>query len=68
MFQDNLFQNGKVEFPIVKDTTPNMTNPRLYGTTKDKALGAKNLLQHRVLFSVSSNKYIFADLKQRKSQ
>ena len=45
-----------------------MTNPRLYGTTKDKALGAKNLLQHRVLFSVSSNKYIFADLKQRKSQ
>lgn len=24
------YQNGKMEFPIVKDTTPNMTNPRLY--------------------------------------
>ena len=23
------------EFPIVKDTTPNMTNPRLYRTAKD---------------------------------
>jgi hypothetical protein len=27
-----LFQNGKMEFPIVKDTTPNITTPRLYGT------------------------------------
>ena len=24
--------NGNVEFPIVKDTTPNITNPRLYDT------------------------------------
>jgi len=24
--------NGKKEFPIVKDTTPNITNPRLYDT------------------------------------
>ena len=24
--------NGKREFPIVKDTTPNITTPRLYGT------------------------------------
>ena len=24
--------NGKQEFPIVKDTTPNITNPRLYDT------------------------------------
>jgi len=30
------FQDGNVEFRIVKDTTPNMTNPRLYRTTKDK--------------------------------
>ena len=27
--------NGRMEFPIVKDTTPNMTNPRLYRTTKE---------------------------------
>ena len=26
------FPNGNVEFPIVKDTTPNITTPRLYGT------------------------------------
>ena len=24
------------EFPIVKDTTPNMTNPRLYITSNNK--------------------------------
>jgi len=28
-----LSQNGKQEFPIVKDTTPNMMNPRLYTTS-----------------------------------
>ena len=39
MFQDNLFQNGKVEFPIVKDTTPNMMNPRLYTTSYNKPQG-----------------------------
>ena len=27
--------SGRTEFPIVKDTTPNMTNPRLYRTAKD---------------------------------
>ena len=27
-----LNQDGKAEFPIVKDTTPNITNPRLYDT------------------------------------
>ena len=29
-------RSGKVEFPIVKDTTPNMMNPRLYTTSYDK--------------------------------
>ncbi len=28
--------NGKQEFPIVKDTTPNMTNPRLYIISNNK--------------------------------
>ena len=32
MYQEQPFQNGKAEFPIVKDTTPNITNPRLYDT------------------------------------
>ena len=37
-FQDvfNLPPNGIVEFPIVKDTTPNMMNPRLYTTSYNK--------------------------------
>lgn len=26
------YQNRKQEFPKVKDTTPNITTPRLYGT------------------------------------
>ena len=39
MFQDRLYQNGKVEFPIVKDTTPNMMNPRLYTTSYNKPQG-----------------------------
>lgn len=30
---------GKVEFPIVKDTTPNMMNPRLYTTSYNKPQG-----------------------------
>ena len=30
MFQELQFQNGNPEFPIVKDTTPDMTTPRLY--------------------------------------
>ena len=30
------YQNGNVEFPIVKDTTPNMMNPRLYTTSYNK--------------------------------
>ena len=34
--QDKLFQNGSQEFPIVKDTTPNMMNPRLYTTSYNK--------------------------------
>ncbi len=29
------FLTGKTEFPIVKDTTPDITNPRLYRTAKD---------------------------------
>ena len=28
--------NGSAEFPIVKDTTPNMMNPRLYTTSYNK--------------------------------
>lgn len=32
-------QNGKAEFPIVKDTTPNMMNPRLYTTSYNKPQG-----------------------------
>ena len=30
---------GKPEFPIVKDTTPNMMNPRLYTTSYNKPQG-----------------------------
>ena len=30
---------GIVEFPIVKDTTPNMMNPRLYTTSYNKPQG-----------------------------
>lgn len=30
------YQNGNAEFPIVKDTTPNMMNPRLYTTSYNK--------------------------------
>ncbi len=33
------FQNGSGEFPIVKDTTPNMMNPRLYTTSYNKPQG-----------------------------
>ena len=32
MYQIKQLANGNVEFPIVKDTTPNITTPRLYGT------------------------------------
>ena len=34
-----LIINGRVEFPIVKDTTPNMMNPRLYTTSYNKPQG-----------------------------
>ena len=33
------FPNGNEEFPIVKDTTPNMMNPRLYTTSYNKPQG-----------------------------
>lgn len=33
------YPNGKPEFPIVKDTTPNMMNPRLYTTSYNKPQG-----------------------------
>ena len=33
------FQSGRTEFPIVKDTTPNMMNPRLYTTSYNKPQG-----------------------------
>ena len=36
MYQEQPFQNGKAEFPVVKDTTPDMMNPRLYTTSYDK--------------------------------
>ena len=36
MFPDKLFHGGNLEFPIVKDTTPNMMNPRLYTTSYNK--------------------------------
>ena len=39
VFLKGLFQNGKREFPIVKDTTPNMMNPRLYITNYNKTQG-----------------------------
>ena len=39
VFLKGLFQNGKREFPIVKDTTPNMMNPRLYTTSYNKPQG-----------------------------
>ena len=34
-----LFPSGNPEFPIVKDTTPNMMNPRLYTTSYNKPQG-----------------------------
>ena len=39
MLPGKLFQIGKTEFPIVKDTTPNMMNPRLYTTSYNKPQG-----------------------------
>mgnify|MGYP000407632123 CR=1 FL=1 len=33
------YQQGRTEFPIVKDTTPNMMNPRLYTTSYNKPQG-----------------------------
>ena len=36
MYQIKQLSNGNVEFPIVKDTTPNMMNPRLYTTSYNK--------------------------------
>ena len=33
------FLDGMMEFPIVKDTTPNMMNPRLYTTSYNKPQG-----------------------------
>lgn len=31
-FRGRRYPTGKMEFPIVKDTTPKITNPRLYDT------------------------------------
>ena len=39
MFPLEQFQTMKTEFPIVKDTTPNMMNPRLYTTSYNKPQG-----------------------------
>ena len=39
MSQDKQYLVGKMEFPIVKDTTPNMMNPRLYTTSYNKPQG-----------------------------
>ena len=39
MYQDRQSADGKTEFPIVKDTTPNMMNPRLYITNYNKTQG-----------------------------
>lgn len=36
MFPDKPFLIGKTEFPIVKDTTPNMMTLRLYTTSYKK--------------------------------
>ena len=33
---EQLYRDVKEEFPIVKDTTPNMMNPRLYTTSYNK--------------------------------
>ena len=35
----NPYIKEKMEFPIVKDTTPNMMNPRLYTTSYNKPQG-----------------------------
>lgn len=45
-----LCQDGRWAFPIVKDTTQNITTPRLYITIKDKTLDVNNLLQHQAPF------------------
>ena len=39
MLHRRRFMAGKAEFPIVKDTTPNMMNPRLYTTSYNKPQG-----------------------------
>ena len=39
MYHEQQFQNGKAEFPIVKDTIPNITNPRLYTISYNKTQG-----------------------------
>ena len=36
---EQVFLEMKREFPIVKDTTPNMMNPRLYTTSYNKPQG-----------------------------
>lgn len=33
------FQSGRQEFPVVKDTTLNITNPRLYSISYNKMKG-----------------------------
>ena len=39
MSADRRYPSGNPEFPIVKDTTPNMMNPRLYTTSYNKPQG-----------------------------
>ena len=38
-FAGRELSEGSLEFPIVKDTTPNMMNPRLYTTSYNKPQG-----------------------------
>ena len=49
-FRGRRYPTGKLEFPIVKDTTPKITNPRLYDTAWKKVLDKSNEAQYQVPF------------------
>ena len=56
VFLKGLFQNGKREFPIVKDTTPDRTTPRLYIIRYNKTQGQQLLSVCLYEFAVSREK------------
>lgn len=49
-YQVQLFQNGNGEFPVVKDTTPDITTPRLYGTWHTPKNIQKSPISNKVCF------------------